>query len=127
VSHTRSFWDPSPGSAGRHPRHRSQVLGGASADRGAQGVEFCESTGGSPDLVALALGQHLEHRGRGEPAERAVRARIGGAGDPLGRSALKIGVSRRASMIFSSAELLRGRATTRQLRPLYPVVRVRRC
>jgi len=67
------------------PCGRLQMLGGAFADGGAQGVEFGEHTGGGPDLVALTLGQHLEHPGRGKPAQRAIRARIGGAGDPLGR------------------------------------------
>lgn len=59
------------------------MFSGALADGGTECVQFGQDVDGGPDLVSLALGQHLEHAGRSEPAERAVRARISGAGDPL--------------------------------------------
>ncbi|WP_345345283.1 hypothetical protein [Rhodococcus olei] len=90
------------------------MLGGVLADGGAQGVEFGEHIDRGPDLVAPALRQHL---GRGEPSPLYVLASV----VPVISCAVSAAEDRapcRASMIFSSAELLRGRGVDRILRSL---------
>lgn len=67
---TRSWWAllTCPEAA----RVRLRLAGGALADSGAEGVEFCQNVGGGPDAVAFGFGKQLEHSGIGESVAGAI-------------------------------------------------------